>query len=284
MPQDLVVWFGPVGKHQVTGATVPGAVEHFIQCVGAGAEPLCKSVAASLLDPSGRRLPMLCRKAGLEPSQVRNVFLGAFSAGGGVVRALLEHPDDRRAIRAVLLADATYSATWADQRARVPVVQEPLVAFATELARGGTGQLLVATASPSPNYEYATGVEVLRALRAEVERRTGLQFKRLDSFFGIQPEPEAAYQLGDVILAEYPMQPLGHGGHAGLAPQVWQRILLPWLERGWEVGTTRTPAPGAPAPATPSPVGSVVGRVVAFVGGAAVGAGATWWLLRGRRA
>jgi len=225
---DLVAWFGPVAQFQVPGATVPGAREKFFGCHGAHQAPICNDIAWSFHDADGRSLPTMAARAGVPDGELGDVFLGAFSAGGKVVRRLLFDPRDRARVRAVLLSDATY-AGWRDPAARIPLVQAQLVRFGAECSSGTSGQLFVATASPSPNFALPTGVEVLQQLRREIEEATGRSFKRIEPFYGIDPAPENAYKLGDVILAEYPMKPLGHK-HTEIAPQLWQRILLPWLE------------------------------------------------------
>jgi hypothetical protein len=187
-------------------------------------------------------LPGLVQAAGLSSTSVGDVFLGAFSAGGALYRRLLENPTDRRRVKGLLLADATY-ASWADKRNRIPAVHQALVDFGVELA-SSNDQLWVATASPAPNYDLPTGVEVLREYRKRIEQQTGRQFERLGDFYGIDPQPEAAYRLGNVVFAEYPMKPLGHG-HTKIADQVWQNILWPWLTAQRQ-GRPEPPAPGIP--------------------------------------
>jgi hypothetical protein len=263
--QDLVVWTGPVALWQVPGATVPGAVEYNRPCTGDGSSPpKCADVAYQWGYGGGSMLPGLAQAAGLSMDAVGDVFLGAFSAGGALYRRLLENPTDRRRVKALLLADATY-ASWADQRNRIPAVHQALVDFGVELA-GSSDQLWVATASPSPNYNLPTGVEVLREYRKRIEEQTGRQFERLGDFFGVDPQPDAAYRLGNVVFAEYPMKPLGHG-HTKIADQIWQRILWPWLIAQRQ-GRPEPPAPGQP---WRSPVGPPWLDVVSMLAGAVAG-------------
>jgi hypothetical protein len=244
--QDLVVWTGPVALWQVPGATVPGAVEYNRPCTGDGSTPpKCADVAYQWGYGGGSMLPGLLQAAGLSMDSAGDVFLGAFSAGGALYRRLLENPSERRRVKALLLADATY-ASWADRRNRVPAVHQALVDFGVELADPSSEQLWVATASPSPNYDLPTGVEVLREYRRRIEEATGRSFDRLTDFYGIDPQPDAAYKLGNVVFAEYPMKPLGHG-HTKIADQVWQRILWPWLD-AVRRGEKPAPAPGEKPP------------------------------------
>jgi hypothetical protein len=280
MTQDLVAWFGPVADFQVPGATVPGAREKFFGCHGAFRPPICNDIAWSFKGTDGRSLPGMVRRAGTTMDETGRIFLGAFSAGGKVVRRLLFESEDRARIKAVLLSDATY-ASWRDAQKRIPLVQDQLVRFGAEVATGRSGQLFVATASPSPNFELPTGVEVLRQLRAEIEERVGARFSRLDHFFGIEPAPEAAYRLGDVILAEYPMEPLGHK-HTEIAPQVWQKILLPWLAQP-EAGP-ETEQPPEPVPSEPpeAPIESLDTELLVFGLTALAGYVAFRWLIGGR--
>ena len=130
---------------------------------------------------------------------------------------------------------------------------EPFIDYAIEAIDGP--RMLVATASPVPNVSVATpgavwasGVENLRELRRQIELRTGRSFSQLDHFFGITPAPAAAYQLGNVILAEYPLEPLGHK-HTQIAGQVWQSIIQPWLD-GQLPGPGPSPSP-QPQPKLP---------------------------------
>jgi hypothetical protein len=190
--------------------------------------PLCSAFSWSLKDAAGRRLPILASKCGLNLADVGDIFLGAFSAGGGVLRDIFSSPEDRKRLRYVHNADATYSSRGPDGR---PVINDWVVTWGAEVATGDGSQLWTATASPSANFGMPTGVETLQEIRRQIELRTGRQFEKLDSFYGIDPAPAAAYKLGNVIFAEYPMEPLAHGGHATiLAKKVWQQIMWPWLD------------------------------------------------------
>jgi hypothetical protein len=224
---DLVAWTGPVAQFQVPGATVPGAKELFITCEGMrGPNPYCPDIGEAL-----RSSPTaLAARAGV--AELDELYLGAFSAGGSILKRLLATQAYRDATTAVMLSDATYTTGWVgDPADRNPPPIDGYVQYAVDVASGPGDKLFVATASPMPNKNWSTGVETLAAIRREVEARTGRTFDLLDDFFGIEPQPERAYKLGNVIFAEYPAEPLGHG-HTKIAPQVWQQILQPWLAKG----------------------------------------------------
>lgn len=237
---DLVVWTGPVNLQQAAGATVEGAVAKAFPCTGDQA-PLCSTFSWSLKDAQARRLPALVKKCGLDISSVGDIFLGAFSAGGGVLRDIFSSPEDRRRLRYVHNADATYS-SWNVTRTS-PIINDWVIQWGAEVAMGDGSQLWTATASPSPNFDNPTGVETLREIRHQIELRTGMNFEKLTSFYGIDPAPENAYKLGNVIFAEYPLAPLYHGGHAAHAAKIWQAIMLPWLTKLREGGGGGEPVP-----------------------------------------
>lgn len=235
MSRDVVMWTGPVAFFQVPGSTLPDAYEISEGCFG-DRDPRCMHRAAPLTTILARHNVPL--------EDVRDVVIGAFSAGGSTVKRMMLDRDSRERTAAVHLADATYTAMWENASERRPVVDEGFVQYALDAIEGP--HLLVATASPIPNKTWASGVENLQRIRQEVEQRSGKQFVELDHFFGIEPGPAHAYQLGNVILAEYPLQPLGHG-HTHIADQVWDKIIRPWL------ASTRQPPTGPAPPIDPEP-------------------------------
>jgi hypothetical protein len=272
---DLVVWTGPVAPFQVPGATVVGAQELFVSCCGdltpPCKPPTCPDIGAAVMgNPDA-----LLSRAGLTSSDIDELYLGAFSAGGSILKRVLENPAYRDLATAVLLSDATYTTGWIGNPAeRNPPPIEGFVQYAVEVASGPGDKLFVATASPMPNSNWSTGVETLGAVRREVEVRTGRTFDPIDSFFDVDPQPERAYKLGNVIFAEYSVEPLGHG-HTKIAPQVWQKILQPWLDKG--KGAVESPGgiidPNIPPQPQPLPTdeGIGVGGVLLGLLGAGVG-------------
>jgi peptidoglycan hydrolase-like protein with peptidoglycan-binding domain len=159
MPNSTVLWCGPVNLTQVPGATVPGAFARALPCTADGS-PSCSQIADSWKDADGRRLPRLLQKVGRDEGAVGDLFLGAFSAGGSVIKRLLLHEADRAPIRAVLLADATYT-DWASPGN--PLAPEGFVLFCLDALHGG--KLFVATASassPGNNKTLPSGVVGLK--------------------------------------------------------------------------------------------------------------------------
>jgi hypothetical protein len=229
MPPPLVVWSGPVAEFQVRGATLEGASRIFLACRGdkVPGDPYCPAVGQKYEQSPA----LVFKKAGV-PDDGQPLVLAAFSAGGSTFRRLLAHREYRDRTTAVLLFDATYTASWLNKARRETPPIAPFVEYAVDVV-GDPGKLLVATASPNPNGQWGTGIDNLRALRKEIEKRTGRHFAKMDGFFGISPLPDAAYRLGNVIIAEFPPKPLGHGGHATkLSPEVFAKILAPFLGAG----------------------------------------------------
>lgn len=245
---SVTFWTGPVSTLQSQQAVVPGSVHKVIECRGKDWTLVCKSLAASLLDANGRRVPALLSRLGVQDDG-SDLYVGAFSAGGPVARSLLLHPEDAARVRAIMLADATYSDGWTpDHR---PILNPDWLAVAKRSALGAD-TLFVATAGPSPNYGLPTSRDVLGELRRQIEEQTGLGFTLLSHFFGVTPVPDAAYRLGNVVLAEYSLKPLAHGGHVTIAGAVWKQILIPWLDdRGYLDWATGTQAP-TPTPLEPT--------------------------------
>lgn len=280
--QNLVVWTGPVAPFHVTGATVPDAKEIFIQCCG-DLTPPCQPPTCSTIGSSVMGSPdALLARAHMSRDQLSDLFLAGFSAGGSILKRVLTNPEYRKVTTAVHGADATYTASWVGNPAnRNPPAIEGYVQYAVDVAQGPGDKLLVLTASPVPNKNWATGVENLGAIRREVERRTGRQFVKRSNFFNIDPGPAHTYQLGNVLLAEYPMNPLGHG-HTTIASQVWQKIIQPWLAKG--KGPVDLPGPVQPGngngdgkpPVTPPTVPrprTEIGLTEALIGIGTVAAG-----------
>lgn len=192
----------------------------------------------------------LLSRAKVRFEDLGDLFFGAFSAGGSIVKRLMSNKEYRDITTAVMLSDATYvGRQWVDKKNEVSASIPGFVTYGAEVANGPGDQLFVATASPILNYEGPSGVHVLRAIRRDIEKATGRKFTKLDHFFGIDPAPDAAYQLGNVILAEYPLKPLGHG-HFSVAPQTWGKILQPWLDKG----KGPLASPGGLEPPVPPPV------------------------------
>lgn len=272
--RDLVVWTGPVAKFQVPNATVPGAEELFIGCYGDRA-PHCPSIGEQV---AGSPSALLAR-AGISEGDLGDLFFGAFSAGGSIIKRLMLNSDYRSRTTSVHLADATYTGGWIDKPNRVPPPIEGFVQYAVEVAQGPGDKLFIATASPNPNFEWATGIENLRAIRQEVEKRTGRTFELIGGL-GIDKEPERTYKLGNVLFGEYDgASNIGHG-HTMLAGDIWQNLIQPWLAKGKgpidQPGGITPPGPGPqpPLPPGPQPVeppGISIGELLIGAGAAVAG-------------
>ncbi len=271
---SVVAWLGPAAPYQAPGWTAPpGAAVLGLQCQGLNA-PTCGDIADGWLDGAGRRLPAMLASRKLDLASAGEVYLNAFSAGGSSVKRLCLSEADRAAIRVVVLADGMYT-TDRDARGE-PVPPEGFVLYALDALAGD--HLLVATASSSPNKTYPNGSEVLDAVRREVERRSGRTFEP-GGVLPLPVQPVTLWRLGNVVLADYQAK-LAHGEHVSvLNAPVWESIVKPWL-----AGKREGPGPTASDPVASSG-GSAAALALAFVGGAAVGAGAvTWWRKRqGRR-
>lgn len=235
-------WLGPVNLTQVGSAVVPGLKAINLTCTGDG-KPSCAEIAEGFVDANGRRLPNLLVSKGADPHA--EVIIGAFSAGGSVAKRLALNPDDREQIKAMMLADATYT---------IGGVDEGFVLYALDCIHH-TDRMFVATASSAPNKNYPTGIQTLALLRAEVERRAGMPFSS-STLPGVSPQPAAVWRLGNVIFCEFPN--VSHGDQVTkLAGQVWKAMLLPWLELG-------------PAPKLPS-TGSDLGKWLVALAGLGLG-------------
>lgn len=245
---DVTAWLGPVNLTQVGGAVVPGSLVININCCGA-ADPkcpptTCPDYAAGYLDAAGRRLPGLLSSKGLDPRSI--VAVGAFSAGGSILKRLCLNAADRAQMRVVFSSDASYEAT--------PGLHAPVEGYALYMQDAATdpSKLFVATASANPNKAYGSGIDIITATRKLVEQRTGRAFTLGGSLPGVDQPPAQLWRLGsNVWIAEYPDVP--HGGHpTQIAPQVWRGLVLPWLAMSGGPGPAPEPGPG-PAPPGPNP-------------------------------
>jgi hypothetical protein len=276
-----VIWLGPVSREQRAGATIQGAEEHFVSCTGdgSGGTKRCRALAEALGDNDGRHLPGLLRQLGIPEGE--ELYLGAFSAGGSAVKVLLAHPDDRAAIRAVMLADATYELRGSDGK---PAPSPSLVAYAQEALADGS-RMLVATASAAPNNRLGvaepSGAQTLERIAADIEERVGARFDQASYIEGIyELHPARVWSRGSVILADFGAE-YGHPEHAtALAPFLWPRVLQPWLDRRKSTPDAQAGAVGAAADDGGS---SALGAVLAIGAAAVLVAGVGSVLLRPAR-
>lgn len=229
----VVLWLGPVASYQVAKATLPDADRFIVIGGGCGpgaGDPSCQgsSYFSKLADgwfDGTNYLPKLLKSKGVDPTADPEVFIGSFSAGHGAVKKFCMSPDDRRLIQGIALADSTYC-SWPN---KVPQFSEGYVRYCVDAVRGP--RLFVATASASvdPAGNTPAGDQCMMAIKAEVEKRTGVQFRASPNWpAGINPQPVAVWQAGNCIFADYGSK-LQHPQHATiLAPQVWSQLVTPW--------------------------------------------------------
>jgi len=212
-----VVWFGPVSRAQIAGASL-GNLPLFVRsCTGDG-KPSCSAIADSWKDADGRRLPGLRRALRLPAGPL---VLAAFSAGGHLVWRLLEHPLDRAEVAGVALADATYTTRWVSQGEAAPIAS--LVAYAQEVARDPS-RLFLATASTAPNKTHPTGAQTLEAIVRAAELRPLEALPRL----GNVPAPARSWGGGRTVLFLDFAATRSHAEHAtDLAPALWGSFVKP---------------------------------------------------------
>jgi hypothetical protein len=246
--KKIVIWTGPVGAKDVYGATVSGAEQTFIPCLG-DRTPKCADLAESWTDASGRKLPGMLRAAKVsDAAGDAEIYLGAFSAGGHVVKRVLLNDADRAQVHAVLLADATYVAEWKDKASRIAAPIEGFVKFGLDAARDG--RVFIATASSAPNKTWPTGAESLHAIRRAMEEARageGAMFDdvtaQADVYFpGLRP-PVSILRCNNVLFADFGGA-YKHPEHATvIAPVVWTAA-LPHLLGG---ASASPPSPAPPA-------------------------------------
>jgi hypothetical protein len=231
----VVLWIGPVSSSQVRAATIPDADQFIViggGCPAGGGDPSCQgstyfsNLAEKYFDGQ-RYLPKLLKAKGLDPNNVE-LYIGSFSAGHGAVKKFCMDPADRAIIQTVALADSTYC-SWPN---KVPQFSEGYVRMCVDAVT--KPQLFVATSSASqdPAGNTPAGDMCMMAIKAEVEKRTGLQFAESTHWpTSIVPQPVKVYQLGNCILADYGSK-LQHPQHATLlAPQVWSDLVTPWTRQ-----------------------------------------------------
>ena len=254
--ESVIVWTGPISAMQAKPAVPPGWRLANITCTGDGA-PTCADIAERWT-ANDRKLPGLMKAAKVRDGEA--LYLGAFSAGGQIVKRALKNAEDRARVRGVLLSDATYTATWGNaKKAKLGPMDEGFLLFAIDAVRDGRPML--ATVSSNPNKDMPSGAQTLRALKDELERR-GVLFDDAQSdplWLTLEREPIASWRANNVLLADFGDR-YKHAEHAEeIAPAVWP--LLARRDAPTQESTARlreekpAPSPTKPAPADkPSPV------------------------------
>jgi len=277
------IWFGPVNLAQVKGSVLPSSTALNLQCKGDGA-PSCAQTADAWL-ASGRRLPKAM--AALQqppPAPGDELALGAFSAGGSVVKRLLLAPEDLAPVKVVTLADATYT-DW--QGPGIPVPPEGFVLYGLDVLAAGGSKLFIATASSnapiSKGVALPSGSKTLESIRLAIEARSGQRFSPT-TIPGVSPAPVAAWRLGNILFADY-QATVPHASHATvLAPQLWQQVVLPWRATrppehgssgGGGAGPATTPTTPVDPVSPPTPGPSLLAALGVFLASVAIGIYAT---------
>lgn len=202
------------------------------------------------------------------------LIIGSFSAGHEITKPALMAPEDRARVKAVMLADSTYS-SWKDQAARIVSPPEGYVRYALDVIQN-PDKLFVATSSNGRTAPYPSGSETIRALKDEIEKRSCLKFGEQSSLPGVSTLPPVdggIWKLGNVWLADF-AGAYQHAQHATvLAPQIWRGLLNPWLNGSLPASEPMVMACPAPMQERQASNGglSPVGWVA--VGVAALGAG-----------
>lgn len=194
------------------------------------------ALAQSLKGPDGRILPsLLARYApGVTPG---NIALAAFSAGYGMVDPILQHPEDRKAVTAVILSDALFS-QGSPTTGTGGVPKPGIAAFGAEAIDGG--KLLVATTANSTDGSHLTGRQSWLVTQAEAARLAGGGTpSETRPRAPVPAAPGGWWQTGSALYWGDYTQP-GSGPNAGdkfthaehdtaLGAAVWQAYLAPWL-------------------------------------------------------
>jgi hypothetical protein len=193
-------------------------------------------LAEQLRDGSGRILPALVRTyARVDPEQVDQIALCAYSAGHGLLNKVAAVDADRARLSAMVLSDATFSG-----------VSDPpkrgYVAMGIDAARGE--RLFVSTASNSGGADYLTGRKSWLAVWNAVQAATG---RRPRPVMPKAPAPAASggwWRMGALYWADYVVpgsadgagNDYSHAGHHDIAPLIWQAYLAPWFARARWLG------------------------------------------------
>lgn len=218
------------------------------------------ALAASLRSPDGRILPNLVARyaPGIQPEQIA---LAAFSAGYGLVDPILQHPEDRKAVTAVILSDALFS-QGSPQAGTGGVPKPGIAAFGAEAINGG--KLLVATTANSTDGSHLTGRQSWLVTQDEARKlaQCSCDPAEVSARTGVPPAPGGWWNTGrDLFWGDYTQasarpntgDAFTHAEHdTALGPAVWQAYLAPWLagDRGlpvWLFGAALGAALGAVA-------------------------------------
>jgi hypothetical protein len=175
-------------------------------------------------------IDVLIRMAHLEPSAVKSVGIGGFSAFHGLANELLKEPESRKRINVVYLADACFGGTAPKEP------KQGYFAYATEAFK--RNKLMIATTSGQAGvpvtytYEgrtvtHGSGHDCVRQLYEAVQSAVPRTERVPELPLGL-PEPVRAVQAGNFIWLDYGTR-ISHAEHA-------TKIMAPMLQHyavGW---------------------------------------------------
>lgn len=231
---DLVFFAGPVvvtKAHQ--SIDWRGRDVRIIPIVGEGSSTFA-ALAESLRDSQGRILPSLVKKygGGIEPSQVA---LAAYSAGWGLLDKICQVDADRKAVTAMILADATFSG-GNPQTGQGGTPKQGYVRFGKDALDGD--RLLVSTTANTTSGDYLTGRQSFELVWNELNRLCYCEPHRVSARQGLPEASGGWWQLGNACFWGDYAKPgsapgagsdISHADHNALSAEVMAAFLSPWL-------------------------------------------------------
>jgi hypothetical protein len=221
------IWLGPVSGFDVRAAVLDGSHLHVVQVHDKAS---AADVLAKWADADGRYLPGMCRQLGIDLGEVPDLFVASFSAGHNLAKVLTKHPDDRAAIRALLLADSAQAA-WGDARHHTVSIPTGYLDHATRCAQTAE-QILVATCSSFTDGSYAPSSATMDELALALAHDTGLALDTAPGLVpsSLEPEPCSRLGVGSFASLDYGTT-ISHEDHVHkLAPEIFRRVIGPWWE------------------------------------------------------
>lgn len=263
------IWLGPVSSYDVKDAVVPGSKLHVIQIHNAAdAAPLL----TAWRDANGQLMPGLLAHLGIDPND-GPFFLGSFSAGHNIAKAVTKHPDDRALITALMLADSAQS-TWADSAHTLGTPPQGYLDFASEAAHGAP-RLLVASNSTFTDGSYASSAATFDAILNAIGGTTNASFSPSPLIPEMDPAPVRTRGTGNLAIVDYGTT-ISHEDHVHrLAPVLWQYVLTPWYQNLTTPGATPVANGGSSSPSTGG-----AGTLALVAGGVLVAAGVAYLALK----
>lgn len=243
---DVVFFAGPV---MVTTAFQSidwyGRDVRIVPIAGAGSSYF-SNLAEQLRSSDGRILPGLVQRyaRGID---IDKIALAAYSAGHGLLNKIADNDEDRQAIDAMVLSDATFNAFNT-------AAKSGYVKFGVDAVKGE--RLFVSTTANTTDGSHMTGRDSFQLVWDAVDRETWARNRQVSPR---KPAPDASggwhrmgsrFYWGDYFSASG--NDLSHGDHHTVAPAVWQAYLAPYLAGrlgipgwAWALGGAATALGGA---------------------------------------